>query len=214
MTATDLSGIRFGFLVAEQRDGRIGRGAAWRCICDCGQVIRAHAGRLVAGRKKACGIAGHRAGGERPHAYRFRDMPEHRVWHGMRERCRDPNHSNWANYGGLGIKVCTRWDVSFEAFLSDMGPQPSSKHSIDRFPNPRGNYEPGNCRWATADQQARNKRTSVYVEHGGRRVLLVDVAAKAGLGYSLLAGRLKMGWPLERALSAPVRPRRKNGTAK
>jgi len=82
--------------------------------------------------------------------------PEYRTWDGMKERCRNPNHKAYANYGGRGISVCERW-LDFESFLLDMGRRPSPTHSIDRINND-GNYEPGNCRWATRDEQNRNQR--------------------------------------------------------
>jgi hypothetical protein len=77
----------------------------------------------------------------------------------MIQRCRNPENPGWKNYGGRGIKVCERWR-SFENFLADMGRKPSPLHSIDRFPNNDGNYEPGNCRWATRFEQRHNRRDS------------------------------------------------------
>ncbi|MGB1952215.1 MAG: AP2 domain-containing protein, partial [Marinobacter sp.] len=80
------------------------------------------------------------------------------AWKGARARCGNPKSIGYKNYGGRGISVCSEWANSFERFLSDMGEKPSASHSLDRI-DPDGNYEPGNCRWATPETQARNKRS-------------------------------------------------------
>ena len=206
----DLTGIRFGFLTVSTRAGKANRHAIWHCLCDCGQRTVGRADRLLNGRHKACNINGHRAGGEKRHEYRMGDLPEYRVWCGMRERCRDPKHHHWKNYGGRGIRVCVRWDVSFEAFLSDMGPRPPGG-TIERK-NVNGNYEPDNCRWASMREQSRNKRTSRFVIYNDRKVLLVDLAEELGLKYMVLVGRLNAGWSLADAIAKPVRAKRRNGT--
>jgi len=82
----------------------------------------------------------------------------------MRDRCRNPLTTAWVNYGGRGIQFCERWD-NFENFLADMGPRPSDNHSIDRINND-GNYEPGNCRWATRKEQQNNRRNTSMVTFG------------------------------------------------
>ena len=212
--ASDLTGIRFGFLVVTGRAGTTLTGkprSTWVCVCDCGQKIIVRRDRLLAGKKKACNFNGHHSGRFQPHDYRVRDIAEYRVWCSIRERCRDPKHHHWKNYGGRGILVCQRWRASFFAFLSDMGPRPPGG-TIERKNN-NGNYEPDNCRWASMREQARNKRTSRYVDYNDRRVLLVDLAEELGLKYPVLAGRLKMGWSLADAISKPVRAKQPNRKA-
>lgn len=78
-------------------------------------------------------------------------------WRNLVARCTNPNNPAWHRYGGRGIKVCDRWMHDFKAFITDMGPKPSADHSIDRFPNNDGNYEPDNCRWSTRKQQAETR---------------------------------------------------------
>ena len=85
---------------------------------------------------------------------------EYRAWANMKQRCNNPKDKDYKDYGGRGIKVCDRWLHNFENFLADMGKRPSPQHSIDRYPNNDGNYEPSNCRWATQIEQAQNRRKS------------------------------------------------------
>jgi hypothetical protein len=84
--------------------------------------------------------------------------PEYKCWSGAKQRVTNRNCPAYPDYGGRGITMCDRWMNSLAAFLADMGPRPSPKHTLDRFPNNNGNYEPGNCRWATWTQQAGNRR--------------------------------------------------------
>jgi NUMOD3 motif len=92
------------------------------------------------------------------HARKGKTSLEYNSWAAMIQRCTNPKTKNWASYGGRGITICDRWRTSSEAFLADMGPKPSPKHSLDRWPDNAGNYEPGNCRWATGTEQRLNQR--------------------------------------------------------
>jgi hypothetical protein len=95
--------------------------------------------------------------------------PEYRIWCSMKYRCNNPKAKPFYLYGGRGVKVCDRWNESFDDFIGDMGKKPSKRHSLDRIDN-NGNYEPKNCRWATPDQQCANRRTSVWFEYNGKRM--------------------------------------------
>jgi len=130
-------------------------------------------------------------------------------WLAMRQRCSNSNTVGWNNYGGRGIKVCHRWQNSFAAFLKDMGPKPSAKHSIDRKDHD-GNYEPDNCRWATKHEQARNCRSNRYVTFRGETLCVSAWAERTGLSANLVRARLNLGWDVEKTLTTPHGAKRKD----
>lgn len=110
----------------------------------------------------------------------------------MLQRCINPNSPDYPSYGGRGIKVCDRW-FNFENFLADMGEKPYPDFSIDRYPDKNGNYEPGNCRWATSAEQQRNLRKNRYVTYNGITKLLIDWASEMEMPYDLLLKRVNAG---------------------
>lgn len=124
--------------------------------------------------------------------------PTWRSWESMRARCENPDNKDWPRYGGRGISVCERWH-SFELFLADMGIRPEGM-TIDRI-DMNGNYEPGNCRWETPTAQARNRRSSVFVEFAGERMTVSAWAERTGLERKTLEYRIRIGWTPERALT-------------
>lgn len=132
---------------------------------------------------------------------------EYRCWRNIITRCCDPKHNSFKNYGGRGIRVCDRWKHSVTDFISDVGLAPSPRHSIERIETD-GNYEPGNCRWATKSEQNRNKRGNRIIEWQGKKLCLIELAELSGLKFSTLHARLERGWSIEEAVK-PTRYRRK-----
>ena len=153
MIKADITGHRFGRLTAVRFTGRSGNGGrAWHCACDCGGSIVAYVGKLRDGGVVSCGCSRRKHGLTRSRAQWH---PLYLTWALMRNRCSNPKNTNYKNYGGRGIKVCTRWD-DFTLFLADVGEKPPGK-TIDRIDND-GDYEPGNVKWSTRSEQQRNKR--------------------------------------------------------
>lgn len=139
--------------------------------------------------------------------------PTWRSWNAMRRRCRDENGNRFDRYGARGITVCDRWQ-DFAAFLEDLGEKPGPGYSLERIDNDRG-YEPGNVRWATTKEQARNRRSSRMIEYNGQMMTMAQACEEAGLPYQRVLQRInKLGWSVEEALddSSP-RAYRKNRNA-
>jgi hypothetical protein len=129
---------------------------------------------------------------------------EYRAWAAMIERCERPAHVYFGYYGGRGIKVCTRWRASFSAFLQDMGPKPTPKHTLDRI-DPNGNYKPGNCRWATMTEQARNRRQNKNNSSGITGVAW-NKQTQQWVAYIRREGRrIHLGYFLDRNAAAAAR---------
>lgn len=137
------------------------------------------------------------------HSKGFKHTKAYSTWHNVKQRCLNPKAPSYAKYGAKGIAVCERWLI-FENFLADMGEPPTLKHSIDRYPDKNGNYEPGNCRWATPKEQSNNKNLNIILVHAGRSQTLTEWATELGLKPNTLCFRLRRRWDLARALTKDI----------
>lgn len=187
----DVSGIRFGRLVATSNDKTVreNTGRSLRlieCLCDCGNTHFAQVKHLRSGESKSCGCLYQEklALGNVKHGHcpANSTTKEYRAWLNIKQRCTNPNSSHFDLYGGRGISMCQQWADSFECFLSHVGLSPSPKHSIDRIES-NGNYEPGNVKWSTDKEQAMNR--SIYIKEEIRSAIREH--RKLGLSYKAIA---------------------------
>lgn len=187
----DLTGQRFGRLIAVRLSTPSHGTSRWECKCDCGGKSITTTTHLRSGRTLSCGCFA-RDNSRRVHTiHGFSETPEWNAWASMKKRCDAPNTKHYANYGGRGIHVCERWK-SFANFFADMGPRPSTKHSIDRVDN-NGNYSPENCRWATMTEQNNNKRRSVRIYYAGQSLTFVELSIALNIPKKTLQMRYYTG---------------------
>jgi len=130
-------------------------------------------------------------------------FPEYQAWQRIHDRCYNPNCLDYINYGGANPPITCKFDT-FEQFFAEIGPRPSPKHSIDRYPSQGGNYEPGNVRWATKKEQARNRNNNRLLTYNGVSRLAIELAEEHNISAFVVRARIRNGWTVERALTEPV----------
>ena len=199
----DLVGKQFGFLTVMElySVSRNGLGGTWVCKCECGTEIVKKGALLRFSRPHNCGCKTKELLHQRfiTHGVAGKERaPEYRSWYAMKQRCLNPKHKQYDNYGGRGIKICQEWIDSFEKFFEAMGPAPKG-FELDRK-DVGGDYEPDNCKWSSHQDQQRNKQNTVWVEFEGKTVALVSLAEKFGLPRARVYQRWKRGLPLEECL--------------
>jgi len=209
------AGDRYGRLVvvAEAEDRVHPSGHRQRmvvCDCDCGNRVTVQLGNIRSGGTVSCGCflreLVSRPGRNIKHGHAGEsDSRTYLAWISMKQRCLNPNNTQYRYYGGRGITVCQRWLDSFTAFLEDMGECPDGLE-IERIDNEAG-YFKDNCRWATRKEQMRNTRRTNRVAFNGETLCLTDWASRIGVHPDTVRGRLARGWPLELALTTPPQTR-------
>jgi len=200
---------RLSIIGAAFRTRRAGSRTDWQVVaeCDCGQVGCYYLRNLNTGMTTSCGCVHKERTSKAAKKHGYRSKPLYAVWGSMLARCKNPNNMAYERYGGRGIKVCDRW-LEFSNFLADMGERPTEQHSIDRIDN-NGDYCPENCRWATREEQGKNKRNNLVLTINGETKHYSEWAEQYGLARSTVLRRIKKGCVGEDCIK-PSRNRFKN----
>lgn len=208
--AIDMTGQVCGRLTVIERSGSTAQGlATWKCQCSCGVIVTVAGGHLRSGASTSCGCAQRDLMRTRQTTHGMHGTTIYIRWQSMINRCEVPTSTNYIYYGARGIKVCERWH-SFELFYEDMNAGFSDDLQIDRIDSTK-NYEPGNCRWATVTEQARNRRSNRAITWKGRTKIIVEWSEETRIPATTILGRLNDGWDIERALTQPVRGHKSAG---
>lgn len=204
MPLKNMIGLRFTrLLVVSQAESDPNGNARWNCQCDCGNTTTSFGFTLRNGTAASCGCLNTENLVQRITTHDRSKTPEYKAWVAMHERCTKPANKSYPRYGGRGIRVCSAW-TTFEAFYADMGGRPSPKHSIERRSND-GNYEPSNCYWATAREQANNTSQNRKVVYRGEEMNLVQAIRAGGdvISFGGAQWRLASGWSVEETVETP-----------
>lgn len=189
----DITGQRYGRLIAVRREP----GRRWIFACDCGRQKSIAMSDVRSGCTRSCGCLLSQATTARLTKHGMCKTPEYFAWQQMINRCTNPKYQHFHCYGGRGIQICERW-MKFENFFFDMGFRPSPKHSLDRRET-NGNYEPGNCRWATKQEQSCNMRKNIFIEHAGKRLTMSQWARELGISPGAFWHRYNKYGDIERS---------------
>lgn len=184
----DLVGQKFGRLIVIKFDAIKKGRAHWLCICECGNEKIVASGDLRSGHTKSCGCFRKELSIERLTTHGMCSTRIHQIWENIRRRCNDANNQDYKSYGDRGITYCEEWN-SFEVFYKDMKEGYSDNLTIDRINND-GDYCKENCRWATATEQANNRRTNKLLQYESKIFTLANLARHLGIKPLTLTGRI------------------------
>lgn len=201
----NIANQRFGRLVALVQMATCGQ-SKWLCKCDCGTELIVMANHLRRGNTQSCGCVRNEFSSlkyfTQKDGSRGGNRPEYALWARIKDKCNNPDNAAYEYYGGRGIRFYQGWADSFETFLEYIGPKPSTRHSLDRWPNNDGNYEPGNVRWAVMKQQNNNTRRTRRILYNGQVKSMMEWCEDLGLDYQLVSYRIDKGIPIDKAFLA------------
>ncbi|KKM85696.1 hypothetical protein LCGC14_1286380 [marine sediment metagenome] len=205
----NLIGKKFGkLIVIKKTDKNKWGNYYWLCKCDCGKEKIIRGNNLKSGVTKSCGCLNIEKIIERFTTHGQAKTKTYKSWADMIQRCTNPKHKRYKDYGSRGITVCKRWQNSFVDFLEDMGESPEGC-SIDRINNNKG-YKKSNCKWSTRKEQMRNKRSNHLETYNGKIQCIAEWSEEVGISYDTLWKRIfRYGWSIEKALTTPVQKRRR-----
>ncbi len=204
----NLVGQRFSRWTVTALSGMDSKGSRWLCLCDCGTSRVVSRGLLTDGASRSCGclkreLLSKRVRTGHGEASTKTRTTEYRIWANIKDRCFNQDNHAYPRYGGRGIIMCERWRESYEAFLLDVGRRPSADHTIDRFPDNDGNYEPGNVRWATYTEQNNNRRDNRRITIGETTLNFSQWIRLSGMSESQARRRISRGWGEALAVITP-----------
>lgn len=207
----EMVGKQFGQLLVLERAGvdKFGK-ATWLCQCSCGKTKIVCGNSLRSGLTKSCGCLQIKRAKEANTKHEMSNTKIYDAWNHAKERCYNPNCSNYKNYGGRGITMCNEWKNNPESFIEWSFENGFDNNlngfecSLDRI-DVNGNYEPNNCRWVGKLIQANNTRTNHYIEYNGERKTVAEWARILGINYQTLLRRINNGWEIEKAFTTNVK---------
>lgn len=196
----DIAGQRFGrLLVVAFSHINEDRKAVWDCVCDCGNSCQVEGRNLRRGKTESCGCYRTELNHARNKTHGLTYHPLSRTYRAMVDRCYNPTTDSYPHYGGRGITVCQRWLESISNFVADMGERPPAT-TLDRI-DPDGPYCPENCRWATINEQANNKKRNHTLTCNSQTLTIAQWSRITGIPASTIRNRLCRGWSAEQALA-------------